>query len=70
MLSADTALEVRPLGTSGLDAEVNKPSDTLGVDRLERIGVEDLVAEILTHEGSDIVTGEAECHLCQVIGAE
>ena len=45
MLSADTALEVRPLGTSGLDAEVNKPSDTLGVDRLERIGVEDLVAE-------------------------
>ena len=56
MLSADTALEVRPLGTSALDTGLDKFADTLGVDCLERICIQDLVAEVLAHKGSDIVT--------------
>ena len=56
MLSADSALEVGPLGTAALDAELNQLADTLGVDGLERIGIEDLVAEVVAHEGADIVT--------------
>ena len=56
MLSADTALEVRPLGAASLDTEFDQFADALGVDGLERVGIEDLVAEIVTHEGPNIVT--------------
>ena len=40
----------------GLKNYLNQFAHALGVDGLERIGVEDLVAKIFTHESSDIVT--------------
>ena len=56
MLSADAALEFRPLGPSGLDTVLDELADTLGVDGLERICIQELVAEIFAHEGAHVVT--------------
>ena len=56
MLAADTALEVGPSAASCLDAVLYELAHTLGVDGLERIGIEDLVSEVVTHKGADIVT--------------
>ena len=56
MLAADTALEVSPSAAAGLDALFHELADALGVDGLERICVQKLVAEILAHEGADVVT--------------
>ena len=70
MLSADTALKVRPLRTTSLDSELNQLANTLGVDGLEWISIENLVAKLFSHEGADIITRETEGHLCEVVGTE
>ncbi len=70
MLTADTAHELWSLRTSTLDTELNELADSLGIDGLEWICIEDLVSEIVTHEGTYIVTREAEGHLGKVVCTE
>ena len=70
MLAADTTLEVWSLRTATLDTILYELADTLSIDGLERISVQNLVAEILTHECSNVITREAESHLSKVIGTE
>ena len=55
MLTADSALEAGPMGTTGGDAVFDELAYTLDVDGLERVEIEDLVSEIVAHEGSDII---------------
>ena len=55
MFPADSALEVRTLAASTLDSMLDKFADTLHVDGLERVRIEDLVSEIVTHEGTHVV---------------
>ena len=70
MLTANAALQVRTLAATSLDAIFDELADTLGIDCLERIRIEDLVAQIVTHEGAHVVAAEAERHLGQVVGTE
>ena len=55
MLAADTAFEIRTGLTAFLDSVVDELADCLGVEGLERIGVKNLVAEVVSHKCSDIV---------------
>ena len=70
MLSADTALEFRSLRAAALDTVLNELADTLGIDCLERISVQEFVSKVCTHECSDIITREAEGHLGKVVGTK
>ena len=56
MLTADTALEALTSLATFLDCVVNELTYRLGVESLEWVSVEDLVAEIVTHESSYVVT--------------
>lgn len=70
MLAADAALEVSTPSAAGLHAVLYQLAHTLGVDGLERVGIQDLVSEIVTHEGSHVVAGESEGHLGEVVRTE
>lgn len=56
MLSTDTALEVGTCGTALLDSHLHQLADTLLVEHLERIDVQDLLLQIRGEEAGDIVT--------------
>ena len=56
MLAADTALEVWTCIATILDSILDKLTNTLLVDSLEWVAIEALVAEVVTHEGSYVVT--------------
>ena len=56
MLTADTALEVRTCCATIIYSILNKLTHALLVDSLEWVAIEDLIAEIVTHEGSYVVT--------------
>ena len=47
MLATDTALDFGSSAATTLDTVLNELADSLDIDRLERIGVKDLVAEIV-----------------------
>ena len=70
MLTADTAHKTRSLAAACIDSVLDKLADTLDINSLERIGIENLVSEIISHEGPHIVTAEAEGHLGKVVGTE
>ena len=70
MFAAHAALEVGPLAAAVVHAVFNKFADTLHVDGLERIGIQDLCSKVVTHEGSHVVAGETEGHLGEVVGTE
>ena len=70
MLSTDTALEVRTCGTALLDSHLHQLADTLLVEHLERIDVQDLLLQIRGEEAGDIVTAIAEGHLREVVRTE
>ena len=53
-----------------LDAELDELGDA-GVERLERVGLENLLVEVQRDEGAlDVVAGVAKAHLREVVGAE
>jgi hypothetical protein len=56
MLTADTALEVSTCLTTISHSILDKLTHTLLVDSLEWVAIENLVAEVVTHEGSYVVT--------------
>ena len=70
LFAADAGLQVPAGGASGLDRMADHPADAVAVDGLEGIGGDDVLAEIFADEGSDIVAGETEGHLGEVVGAE
>ena len=70
VLSADTALKVGPLAASTLDTVLNELAYALDIDGLERIGIENLVSEVVTHKCTYIVAAEAEGHLGKVVCTE
>ena len=55
MLAADADLQVRAGAASSVDTDFDKFSDSLRVDGLERIRIENLVAEVVAHECSDVI---------------
>ena len=70
VLAADAAHQARAEGTALVHADLHQLADGLGVDGLERVGVENLVPEVVAHEGTDVITAEAEGHLGKVVRAE
>ena len=70
VLAADAAHQVVAEGTALVHADLHQLADGLLVDGLERVGIQDLVAEVVTHEGADVVAAEAERHLGEVVRAE
>ena len=70
VLAADTHFQFRVSAPSALYAYIYQLADRLYVDSLERVGIEKLVLQVVVHEGTDVVAGETECHLGQVVGAE
>lgn len=56
MLTADTAHQLRTLAATCCDSVLHETADTLDIDGLEWIGIENLVPKIVTHEGTHIVT--------------
>ena len=70
MLTANTALQVGTFAAAGLDTQFDELAHALDIDGLERVGIQDLVAEVVAHERSDIVAAEAEGHLGKVVGTE
>ena len=60
VLTTDTALQGRTAAATTVHTHLDQLADGLGVDGLERIGIQDLVTQVVTHEGADIVTAEAE----------
>ena len=70
MFAADATFEVWPLFASALDSEFYQLSYALRVYGLEWVGIENLVAKIITHECANVIAREAEGHLRQVIRAE
>ena len=55
MLTTDTTAEVRTYLTAFLHSELDETTDTLLVEYLERIYLQDLLVEIYRQERSDIV---------------
>ena len=70
MLAADADLQVRTGTASSVDTDFKELPDSFLVNGLERIRIEDLVAEVVAHESSYVIAREAECHLSEVIGTE
>ena len=57
-------------GVAALDAHLDELGNAL-VERGERVRLADLLVEVERHErGLDVVAGEAQAHLGQVVGAE
>ena len=70
MFAADAELEARPGPAPAFDAHRDERADADGVDRGERVAVEDLLVGIDLEKLADIVSREAEGELGQVVGAE
>ena len=70
MLTTDTATEVRTYLATFLHSELDETADTLLVEYLERIYLQDLLVEIYRQERCDIVAAVTEGHLSQVVGTE
>ncbi len=71
VLAADADLEVRPGGPAPLGPEADQLADAVGVDHLEGVARQQAQLEVGGHHPAlDVVAGEAERHLGQVVGAE
>lgn len=70
MLAANTAFELRTCVTALCNGIVDEFAYGLGIEALEWIAIEDLVAEVVTHESTYVITAETEGHLSKVIGSE
>ena len=70
MLTTDTATQVRTYLTTFLHSELDETANTLLVEHLERVYLQDLLVEVYRQERSDIVAAVTEGHLSQVVGTE
>src|SRR5699024_4481280 len=70
VLAADTEVDVGASGTAELAGHVDQLADADLVETLERVVVEDLLLVVAGQEAAGVVTGEAEGHLGEVVGAE
>src|SRR2546422_1792869 len=70
MLAADTELDVRTRPAAELDGRAHYRAHTVGVERRERVLVENLLLLIDAQELADVIAGESERELCQVVRAK
>ena len=71
VLAAHAELQRRPGGPAPLGAQAHQLADAVGVDRLERVALQQPLLEVGGHHPAlDVVAAEAERHLGQVVGAE
>ena len=71
VLSADPQLEVRLRTSPAFDRDSHEIADSLLIEHLERVPLEDALLEIEREElAFGVVTREAERGLCQVVRAE
>ena len=70
MLTTDTATEVRTYLTTLLHSKLDETANTLLVEYLERIYLQDLLVEVYRQERCDIVAAVTEGHLSEVVGTE
>ena len=70
MLTTDTATQVRTYLTTFLHSELDETANTLLIEHLERVYLQDLLVEVYRQERSDIVAAVTEGHLSQVVGTE
>src|SRR5207302_4420923 len=71
VLAADAELEPLARLASSLRAHAHELADTMIIERLERIALEETLLEIrLHHPALDVVPAEPERHLSEVVRAE
>ena len=70
MLTADTATEVLANATTLLYCHLDELANTLLVENLEWVNLENLLVEIYWQEAGDVVARVTEGHLCEVVGTE
>jgi hypothetical protein len=70
MLTTDTAAEIRTYLTAFLHSELDETANTLLVEYLEWVNLQDLLVEVYRQERCDIVAAVTEGHLSQVVGTE
>ena len=67
MFTTDPALELRAGFAAARDAHLYQLTNAGCVETLERIGLEQLVAQVIRQERIDVITAVAKRHLRQVI---
>ena len=70
MLTTDTAAEVRTYLATSLHGVLDEFADTLLVEHLEWVNLQDLLIEVYRQERSNVVTRVTEGHLSEVVGTE
>jgi hypothetical protein len=70
MFTTDTAAEVRTNLATFLHSELDETADTLLVENLERVYLQNLLVEVYRQERSDIVAAVTEGHLSEVVSTE
>ena len=71
MLTANPELQVRLSATTALDPFLDKPSDTVNVDGLERRNAKHTIFDVQREEDAlNVITGETPRCLRQVVGAK
>ena len=71
VFTADANLKAGPVLSPSLDPDVDQFPNPVWVDARKGVFLEDSTLDVLHQKsGSGIVTGNAECGLSQVVGAE
>ena len=71
MLTADAGLEARLGLSTELDAHADQRTDTVSIDHLEGVALEQALLDVGSHDAAfDVISAEAERHLGQVISSE
>ena len=70
VLAADAELDIFPRLAAALDGDLHQLTDAGGVDRRERIRLEDAFLGVLLQERPHVVSAHAEAGLGEVVGAE
>src|ERR1035437_4135579 len=70
MFSADTYLQVFAGATAFFNGNLHQQSYTFEIDHLEWIDRKNFFIKVIGQETSDVIPGEAEGHLGEVVGSE
>ena len=70
MLTTDTTAKVRTYFATSLHGVLDEFADTLLVEHLEWVYLQDLLIEVYRQERSNVVTRVTEGHLSQVVSTE
>ena len=70
MLTTETSTEFRTCLTAFLHSGLDETANTLLVENLEWVYLQNLLVEVYRQERSDIVAAVTEGHLSQVVGTE